>query len=263
MTAAAIAHQARIEIAYGCVRDVSIWSRLARMRTFWTLALASIFTAMPHVLRAADKPTVAVLYFDYQGKNEELALLKKGLAQMLISDLSQHDAYVVVERDRLEDVLGELKLNQTKAFDKATANKIGKLLGARFMVMGGYFDVMGTLRVDARVVEVETGRIVRSIGGHGGPEEFLELEGKIARELDGVLSGELPAKTPDPTPGQKDKKQPARPSKLKMGTAVKYSKALDAIDKKDKEAAKKALGDVVKEQPDFKLAEEELLALVQ
>ncbi len=224
---------------------------------FSTLALWFLF--IPSVTLAANKPAVAVLYFDYQGKNEDLVLLKKGLAQMLISDLSEKDAFIVVERDRLEEVMAELKLGQSKAFDPATAAKLGKLLGARFMVLGGYFDVMGTLRVDARVVEVETGRIVRSVGANGGPEEFLSIEQKLAKELGDVLSGELPAATPDP----EKKPAPAKPSKLKMGTAVKYGKALDAIDKKDKEGAKKAIGEVLKEQPDFKLAQADLLALVQ
>ncbi|HEY0097105.1 MAG TPA: hypothetical protein VGB96_22445, partial [Archangium sp.] len=38
--------------------------------------------------QAAEKPTVAVLYFDYAGKTEEMTPLRKGLAQMLITDLS-------------------------------------------------------------------------------------------------------------------------------------------------------------------------------
>lgn len=228
-----------------------------------TLALALLFT--PALAAAAERPTVAVLYFDYQGKNEELALLKKGLAQMLISDLSGGEAYVIVERDRLEDVLAELKLGQSKAVDAKSAAQIGKLLGARFLVMGGYFDVMGALRVDARVVEVETGKVIRSVGSHGGPEEFLELEQKLARELEATLTAQLPAKEPSPAkdaPPAKPSK-PAKPMKLKVATAVKYSKALDAIDKKDKTKAKETIGEVLKEQPDFKLAESDLLALVQ
>ena len=48
-------------------------------------------------------PAVAVLYFDYTGQNEQLTVLKKGLAQMLISDLETFaDNCVIVERDRLE-----------------------------------------------------------------------------------------------------------------------------------------------------------------
>ena len=46
------------------------------------------------------KPTVAILYFDYTGKDDELAMLRKGLAQMLISDLSALDAVQLVERNR-------------------------------------------------------------------------------------------------------------------------------------------------------------------
>src|SRR5687768_14231382 len=126
-------------IAYGRAENLSIEYAPKPMRLSSTIALAALF--IPALAEAADKPTVAVLYFDYQGKNEELALLKKGLAQMLISDLSASDAYVVVERDRLEDVLAELKLGQSKAVDAKTAAKIGKLLGARFLIMGGYFDV--------------------------------------------------------------------------------------------------------------------------
>ncbi|MCA9553768.1 MAG: hypothetical protein KC933_27250, partial [Myxococcales bacterium] len=119
-------------------------------------------------------PTVAVMYFDYQGKDEEMALLRKGLAQMLISDLPAGDAYTLVERDRLQDVLDELELSKSVKVDPATAQKVGKLLGARYLVLGGYFDLMGTLRVDARVVRVETGEVVRSVGAHGKPDDFLE-----------------------------------------------------------------------------------------
>ena len=73
-------------------------------------------------------PTVAVLYFDYTGKDENLAVLKKGLAQMLITDLeSRTDACAFVERDRLEDILAELKLGQSNKVDKDTAAKVGKL----------------------------------------------------------------------------------------------------------------------------------------
>ena len=75
--------------------------------------------------------------------------LRKGLAQMLISDLSMDGSFQIVERARLQELIDELKLNQTKQIDKISASKIGKLLGARYMVLGGYFDLMSTLRIDA------------------------------------------------------------------------------------------------------------------
>src|SRR5437763_761500 len=83
-------------------------SRLARMKTIWMLM--ALLAAAPPARATETKPTVAILYFDYSGKDEQLGVLRKGLAQMLISDLSSQEAVRIVERDRLEEILKELKL---------------------------------------------------------------------------------------------------------------------------------------------------------
>jgi len=220
------------------------------MKTTLAIALLSLNAA------AAAKPTVAVLYFDYNGKNEELAQLKKGLANMVITDLSANTAFQIVERSRLQEILDELKLNESNKIDPKTANQIGKLLGARFMVMGSYTDVLGTMRIDATVVEVETSAILHGSGtkATGKPEEFMEMQQKVSRELDAFLSN---------TANVPPRKTEAPPKKLPVKVAVKYAKALDALDKKDKDGARKQLEAVVKEQPDFVLAAADLAALVK
>jgi hypothetical protein len=45
--------------------------------------------------------------------------------------------------------------------------------------------------------------------------------------------------------------------------ALRYSKALDAKDRGDKATAKKELAEVVKEQPDFRLAKLDIDKLIQ
>ncbi len=218
-------------------------------------ALAAAFLSLGAA--ASPKPTVAVLYFDYNGKNEELAQLRKGLAQMVITDLSANTAFQIVERSRLQKILDELKLNQTNKIDPATANKIGKLLGAKYMVMGSYTDVLGTLRVDATVVEVATSAVLHGSGTKaiGKPEDFLDLQQKISRDLDAFL-----ARTADVPPSNMEGK---RLKKLPVKAVVRYARALDAIDRKDTATAKKELEAVVKEQPDFVLAAADLAALVK
>jgi len=221
------------------------------------LALATLGGA--RVAHAAPKPTVAILYFDYSGKDDQLALLRKGLAQMMISDLSALDAIQLVERDRLEEILAELKLGQSNKIDPASAAKVGKLLGARYLVLGGYFDFKTTLRVDARVVEVETGKVVQSVGATGDADNFLALEQKLVTDIGAILGKQLslpPAKTP-PAPKVKP------PAKLARRTALTYSRALHDIDTGDKAKAKAELEQVVKEQPDFKLAMVDLDKLLQ
>ena len=64
-----------------------------------------------------------------------------------------------------------------------------------------------------------------------------------------------PADEPPPKP------RPVRlkaPRHLKPQTAIRYSKALDALDKKDEATAKKELLAVVQEQPDFSYASADL-----
>lgn len=226
---------------------------------------------------AAEPPTVAVLYFDYEGKDADLALLKKGLAQMLISDLSGNDAIRVVERERLQAVLEELKLQATSKIDQASAVKAGKLLGARYLVLGAYFDVMKTLRADARVVDVETGRVILSVGASGKPEEFLLLEQKLATDLGRHFTATVPrpaappppASAPattrqaSPAPPPAPRRRPNPPRVLVVNTAIEYSRALDSLDAGDKAKAKESLKKVVKAQPDFELASVDLDRLMK
>lgn len=208
---------------------------------------------------AEAPPTVAVLYFEYTGKTADLEVLRKGLAQMLISDLSGADTIRVVERERLEDILTELKLQGSGKVDPKSAVKMGKLLGAKYLVLGGYFDMMGALRVDARIIEVETGRVVKSFGANAKPGDFLPVEQSIAASLGQWFSSNVTAKV-DPATA---KKPPKPPAALKTKTAVKYAEALAMLDAGDRDKAKAALTGVVKEQPDFALASLDLDRLMK
>jgi TolB-like protein len=223
---------------------------------------------------AADKPTVAVLYFGYGGKNPELEVLKKGLAQLLITDLSGFGTAQLVERERLQEVVDELKLGQSSKFDQATVARIGQLVGARYLVLGDYFDTQldkaSFLVVSARLVEVRTGTILGAYGARGNADEFLTFEQRLAQDINKALE-ELATKSPEPTrpPASDPSKTPGTPSpsrkprKLTAQTALRYSRALDAKDRKDVETAKKELGLVLQEQPDFVLASMDLARMMK
>ncbi len=227
----------------------------------WLALLAALFAVgvRAEAPPAAAPPTVAVLYFDYDGSNEQLGQLRKGIAQMLTSDLSQGPARIV-ERARLQDVLDELELAASKKFDAATAARVGKLLGAQYLVLGSYFEMMGALRVDARIVETETGRIIQSAGGHGKPDDFLVLERSLAEKLLGGLGGiVVSTATRAPPPAARP---PVKASaKVPTSAVAGYGRALDALDKKDKATAKRELEAVVAATPGFTLAAVDLSRL--
>ncbi|MEW5740428.1 MAG: CsgG/HfaB family protein [Myxococcota bacterium] len=220
------------------------------------LLVLSILVAVPaFAAPPAKKPIVAVLYFDVPEKNEDLAAFKKGLAEMLITDLVQGDQLTVVERARLEEVLGELNLQSSGKVDPATAQRVGKLLGAAYQVMGSIVP-LGPQRLtfEVKVLHVETGKVIKTTRELAKPEDVFEAEQKLAASIQ-VLVAEAEKLAP-PSP-------PKGATRLRFDTAVKYSKALDAKDKRDKDKAVKLLNEVVKEQPDFKLAQLDLLNLTK
>jgi TolB-like protein len=126
---------------------------------------------------------VAITYFDNTSGEASMDKLKKGLADMLISDLSNVRMLKIVERDKLESILKEQKLSNTKEFDASTAAKIGKLLGAKQIVVGSYFEMYGSLRIDARFIDVETGSISKAEGVDGETSTFFKLEKSLAWKL--------------------------------------------------------------------------------
>lgn len=217
------------------------------------MLLASVAFAVP----AESKPTVAILTFDYGGKDAGLEPLREGLAQMLIGDVAQAANVQVVERARMKALLEEQKLGRSGKVDPATAARVGKLLGARFLVLGNYFDLASSIRIDARVVEVETGKILRAVGATGASNDFFAIEQELAGKLGDALAAGLPeARKTVPVSRPK-------PPRVKSSTVATYGRALLALDRGKKDEAKKLLDDVVTQAPGFALAKSDLNALLQ
>jgi len=248
------------------------------LRRFLTLALL----ALPLALPASAAETVAVLYFDNQG-NADLAPLSVGLSQMLITDLQGTPDVQIVERAQLQAILDELELGHTGVIDTTTAAQVGRLLGARWLVLGSYFEMMGTLRIDTRLVKVETGEIVHADGKSAPVAEFMTLERGLATSLRGALGRQTghadasPAAQPRvPRPADARPSPPAQPGVRATASAapdvippdpealqaaVAYSEGLIFLDQKDLAQARDRFSKAVDANPNLDAARQELAAL--
>lgn len=127
---------------------------------------------------------VAIISFDNSsGKESEYGDLGGPLRDMLTSDLKDVKNLTMVDRQALEKLLTEQNLNNSKSFDQATATKLGKLLGAEIIITGTYFEFLGSLRVDAKCINVETGEIAFSVGVDGAREKFFDLKKTLANMI--------------------------------------------------------------------------------
>lgn len=194
---------------------------------------------------APGKPVLMVVYFDNLTGKPEHDVMRKGLADMIITDLVAYDGVAVVERDKLEAVLGELRLQRTAAFDPATRSKLGKLVGARYLISGSMLSVAPDVRIDARLTDVTTGVDVTAASVRGAPDRLFDLE----QELVAKLTSSIDARLSSTAAARKMKG-------VDLDTMLAYSRGLDLEDAGRLEEARKQYSEVLKKKPTFTLPRE-------
>lgn len=151
------------------------------------VAVVAIPFAMP-VAAQDQRPGIAVLPYENGGSygrdKEDFAALSKGIPAMLISALSRNPGVRVVERSNIRQMLEEQNLADAGRVDAATAARIGKLVGARYMIMGVFTDFYGKFRIDSRIVDVETGEILEVVSVGPDPrDELYQLINTTAEQI--------------------------------------------------------------------------------
>jgi TolB-like protein len=133
------------------------------LTTVACLFLALLFNACASEPVKFRGITVAVWDLENLCPSEAHVELGELLATQVIEVLQKREDYTVVERERLLLALEELHLGTTQLADESTRLKLGRLVGARFMVFGGYTIIGNKMRLDLRMVEVETGRVLSAV----------------------------------------------------------------------------------------------------
>jgi TolB-like protein len=111
--------------------------------------------------------TVAVLPFEDRGSygqdKDIYRALRLGIPATLTSELRGHPELRLVERRRVAQELRSQGLGSNPRLDAATAARIGKQVGARYAVTGNFEDFYGRFHLDARVIDTETGQIIKVV----------------------------------------------------------------------------------------------------
>ena len=103
--------------------------------------------------------TIAVMPFAYAGSNADIQPLSRGFAQLLVTDLAKSRQVRVLERERMQTMLDEMRLGEQNRADAQTAARSGRLLRASNVVQGSLLEQGSLLRADAAVVNVATSEV--------------------------------------------------------------------------------------------------------
>ena len=198
----------------------------ARSRTVAAVALFAALAAAPVALSSQSVPGatddtsldpagVAVLPFSNISGDPSDAWLGAGIAETVSADLSRMGLASVVATD-LASATGVTE-DRLGVADDGRARASARLLGTASAVTGGYQRVGNRLRIIARVVDVATGEVRRTVTLDGGVDELFELQDRIVPELQegfglGREAARRTADAPAPPPANREVPPvPARP----------------------------------------------------
>lgn len=128
--------------------------------------------------------TVAVMTFRYTGSDSTFRPLERGLAALVVTDLSRVGQLKIVERARLQAVLDELQLAEGGRVDLATGARSGRLVRAS-QVVQGQFSVGPTsqVRIDATVVRAADAQVAASGSNADRVQALFDVEKAVVFQL--------------------------------------------------------------------------------
>lgn len=137
-----------------------------RRYLLWCLA-AAVAVAKTAAAQQSGPIVIAVLPFEDRGSygqdKEVFRALELGIPATLAADLSRHPGAGVADRARISRALQAQNLGPNARVDAATAAKVGSEAGARYAITGNFADFYGKFRIDARVVDVANGQIIKVV----------------------------------------------------------------------------------------------------
>lgn len=213
-------------------------------------AIQAVATEATVASGSADDETIAVTTFNNLG-SENLGPIGKGLAAMIITDLSQVSGLTVVDRIKLHALLEEINLGTSGLVDQKTAPRVGKLLKAKHVTSGSLADLEEeNLMVASVVVDTDKRASIGDQEAQGELKQFYDLEKQIACQIIEDL-------------GRDCKNAPAAFHKIhtkSMPALVLYSWGLEHFDAENYDQAREMFQKALQEDPQFDLAAAALVA---
>jgi TolB-like protein len=106
-----------------------------------------------------------------------------GIPAMIMTDLETIGVFNILSWERIEDILEQQKFQSLGLVSEEEAVKIGKLAAARYTLAGTFMVMDGTLRMESKVFDVETGTQFGAASVTGKLDQFFDLEKKLVIKM--------------------------------------------------------------------------------
>jgi len=211
-----------------------------RRSMFRTCLVALLALAVLAPIGAQAPATVALSDFVVNSANPSFAYLGKGFAEIVAFEVKKAPQVKLVDREQRNKLLEEMEFALSGLTDPSAQLEIGKLLSVQFLVSGSITDMGGPLLVSLSMVDVQTGAVVWN-------DQLTESSGKYA--YIGAYFGKSLLKHFKATVSKETEKTLAAAKEGDAASVVALSKGIAALDKGNKDEAKKQLSAAKKIDP--------------
>jgi TolB-like protein len=120
------------------------------------------------------------------------------ISDYLVASLAAEPDLIVVERAELNKILDEQKLGASGLVKQDEAVEIGRLTGAKLIVLGSVIELDSTLLLSTRIISTETARLVGAKVKGRTSDDVAELAEQLAQEVLTVLASRADEVIPKP-----------------------------------------------------------------
>lgn len=129
---------------------------------------------------ASEKSSLAVMYFQNIADPQDKDHTGDMLADLLITSLSQSKELEVISRERLYDIQKEFNA-ESRVIAPDMATKVAQRAGVTTMLLGSILQNEPTMAVTARIIDVQSGKILSSVRVIGySPKQIFALVDTLA-----------------------------------------------------------------------------------
>ncbi len=156
-----------------------------------TVVVAVVVAAVPVI--AQDKgdrssrdegpERVAILPFGNISGVPDDDWIGAGIAEALSVEFQDRSAFDVIGRGRVSETMRIVGVLDTRPAESGMLLEVGRRVGARWVVSGGYQRLGDQLRITGRLVDVTTGAVVRAAKVDGAIDDLFELQDRLATGL--------------------------------------------------------------------------------
>jgi eukaryotic-like serine/threonine-protein kinase len=186
------------------------WRLLSIAAIVIALSVASYFVSRAHTANQSgtaqpssgatlhQRKSVAVLGFQNVSGHPEAAWYSIAFSEMLRTELSAGDQLRIVEGETVDRMKSDLHLPDTDSLAKDSLQKIQKMIGADYVVLGSYTDLGkdsgGKIRMDVRLQDARSGETLTSKAETGTVDTMFEMVSRTGSDVRSML-GARPVST--------------------------------------------------------------------